>query len=780
MSSIQIGGLASGLDTKSIIDQLMQLSSRPILNYEMQKTELQVAANAFEEIGKRVASLRSLASSLKLASNINKKNAATSQSPTSTGSLAVTASASAANQTFKVAIKQLATQTSVESGAAIGTSVNATADLTGTTEGAAGTGLSEEVTEGSFTVGIDGTLSTFTITAGDTLNDVIADLDATFGAGFATLVANKLVFDINIPGGAEFNIGTAGDTSNFLNVVGLADANRDPGAAATVTGGAVTGGNMTGVTLVLNGVLIAIPDGDAGSAADNADKVVAQINQYTSSTGVVASRTGNAVTLTHEEGGSGNDIAISYANGDTGLTAATTSGTDLDTIRSARSLGITQTSATLADSRLSTAVPADGTFSINGVSFDYDIDVDTINDLISRINSSAAKVTASYDGVEDKLVLRATGTGAQSISLSDDSGNFLAATGLLGATQDLGLNAIYSIDTLAGGANQTSASNTIKPLSGVTIDLKQADANNAITVTISQDVASTVSMVDSFVQQFNAVAGYIEAAVKFDPAGKETGLLVGDSAVNNILTNLRSMVIGPGDGLTGTYTSLGQIGLSFEAVGAASLKLNLNKAKLTDALKSDPNAVVDVFTKRQTSATLDATAGNVASIGGSPNLIKKAGTYTLAVDTAASPNLTLTFVPDDGSVTTTTTFSVLAGQARTDIIPGMTITFAGALTTGSDEIAVTVTTKGVAQKLDDYLNSLLGKSGVFTARKDRVKGEIEDIDQRILRLNDQLKKEEQALVLKFSNLEAAMARLQGQQASLGYLMSGLYMGSNQR
>ena len=100
--------------------------------------------------------------------------------------------------------------------------------------------------------------------------------------------------------------------------------------------------------------------------------------------------------------------------------------------------------------------------------------------------------------------------------------------------------------------------------------------------------------------------------------------------------------------------------------------------------------------------------------------------------------------------------------------------------TTSDEIAVTVSTSGVAQKLDDYLNSLLGKNGVFTARKDRVKGEIKDIDQRILRLNDQLKREEQALVLKFSNLEAAMARLSGQQASLGYLMSGLYMGRNQR
>ena len=447
------------------------------------------------EIGKRIANLQSTISQLKLASSINQKSFGTAQSSTSTGLVTVTANADAANGPFDLLIKQLATSTSVTSTAKIGQSVTATASLTGNTfddvsAATTGSGLSEAVTAGTFTVGIDGTLTEFTITAGNTLDNVITNLDAIFGASFATIVSNELVFNINIPGGTAFNIGTAGDSSNFLDVMGLTDASRDAGTAATVTGSAVGAGDLGDQTVVLNGTTISIPGVNEGSAAGNANKIAAYINTVSSTTKVSATVNGsNQLVLTHTTGGSGNDIAITYTTSGTGLTAATTSGTDANTIRSIRGLGNVQTGAILEDARLAVALSsATGAFLINGVSFTYDDDIDSLNDIISRINASTAGVIASYDSVEDKLTLRNESTGAESIKLSNTTGNFLTATGVLAATQTVGVNAIYTIDTVASGADQTSASNIVSGvIPGVTLELKQADSSNVITVTISQN-----------------------------------------------------------------------------------------------------------------------------------------------------------------------------------------------------------------------------------------------------------------------------------------------------
>ncbi len=328
MSLFQLGGLVSGLDTRGLIDQLLEIRARPIVGFNSDKAEIQQEADVVAEIGKRIANLQSTISQLKLASSINQKSFGTAQSSTSTGLVSVTANADAANGPFDLLIKQLATSTSVTSTAKIGQSVTATASLTGNTfddvsAATTGSGLSEAVTAGTFTVGIDGTLTEFTITAGNTLDNVITNLDAIFGASFATIVSNELVFNINIPGGTAFNIGTAGDSSNFLDVMGLTDASRDAGTAATVTGSAVGAGDLGDQTVVLNGTTISTPGVNEGSAAGNANKIAADINTVSSTTKVSATvNGGNQLVLTHTTGGSGNDIAITYTTSGTGLTAA--------------------------------------------------------------------------------------------------------------------------------------------------------------------------------------------------------------------------------------------------------------------------------------------------------------------------------------------------------------------------------------------------------------------------------------------------------------------------
>lgn len=79
-----------------------------------------------------------------------------------------------------------------------------------------------------------------------------------------------------------------------------------------------------------------------------------------------------------------------------------------------------------------------GTFSINGVQFNFDPTTQSLNDILGQINSSAAGVTATYDSGGD--VVQITNSTADDISVinfgaSGDTANFLSLINITGATQ---------------------------------------------------------------------------------------------------------------------------------------------------------------------------------------------------------------------------------------------------------------------------------------------------------------------------------------------------------
>ena len=89
-------------------------------------------------------------------------------------------------------------------------------------------------------------------------------------------------------------------------------------------------------------------------------------------------------------------------------------------------------------------------------------------------------------------------------------GNFLAATGILTASQTLGQNAIYSIDSVNGGQSLTSATNTITGIvPGVTLELKTT-STTPVTVTVSQNSQGAVNGIKAFVARINQALDAIE------------------------------------------------------------------------------------------------------------------------------------------------------------------------------------------------------------------------------------------------------------------------------
>jgi len=79
-----------------------------------------------------------------------------------------------------------------------------------------------------------------------------------------------------------------------------------------------------------------------------------------------------------------------------------------------------------------------GSFEVNGITINV-LDTDTINTLLSKITSSAAGVTATFDSGTETVLLTQKTLGSQSqVVLANDTSGFLASTKLNGATQILG------------------------------------------------------------------------------------------------------------------------------------------------------------------------------------------------------------------------------------------------------------------------------------------------------------------------------------------------------
>ena len=80
-----------------------------------------------------------------------------------------------------------------------------------------------------------------------------------------------------------------------------------------------------------------------------------------------------------------------------------------------------------------TAAIVDGAFTVNGESISVST-ADTINDVISRINASAAGVTATFNAAAESIdFIQNTEGSVPTIAFADDTSNFLAATKLAGA-----------------------------------------------------------------------------------------------------------------------------------------------------------------------------------------------------------------------------------------------------------------------------------------------------------------------------------------------------------
>lgn len=485
--------------------------------------------------------------------------------------------------------------------------------------------------------------------------------------------------------------------------------------------------------------------------------VVAAINLQTPTSGITAS-------IQNDGNGRPNILQLVSTQGDIQVGVGSDTSNFLTATNLLASPGTTTRASTLSIARIDPSqtmsaasffggAPVAGahTLTINGVAISYDAGADSLNDLITRINSSTAAVTASYDSVADTMTLTQTKAGSVAMSLADD-GQLLSATGLASATQAIGTNAAYSVN---GGVTQYSTSNKVTLPDGTSLTLTGLTNGSPATVSVSQDISGPTQLMSSFVSDYNKLLQSLSDLTKNDTTAP--GQFAGDTGMMNLLESLRDIIGGTGQNVVSQYQTLGSIGLSFGAIGSApgtANTLQLDSAKFQAALQADPLSVQNVLSTLKFEAAI--APGNTGSITGMTGTYKGTKTGQFVITDDGAGNLKSTFTPGDGSASVTQSVVVSPGGTDTTLVLGMTLNI-GALQAGTTTIDVTQTGVSVMRQLQQFLSGQLGTRGGLQSRTDEFTATSKDIDAQKARIQSNIDAETARLQKAFTAMEQAQA-----------------------
>ncbi len=202
MAGISFGGIVSGLDTGSIVSQLVALRRQPIQRLETKKTNLNRSIAAMDDLKAALAKLDSAAKALDTQGEFNSKVGRSGNEDFFTAS----ADSSTPNGVYQITVDRLA-QTHRE----VSQSYASTTDSVGT---------------GDFTFTLDGVVTTVSLTAG---GDTLADLKSAINAADAGVNAT-IVND-----GTGYRLLLGADESGVANRFTVDASGLTGGTALTIT-----------------------------------------------------------------------------------------------------------------------------------------------------------------------------------------------------------------------------------------------------------------------------------------------------------------------------------------------------------------------------------------------------------------------------------------------------------------------------------------------------------------------------------------------------------------
>lgn len=477
-----LSGLASGFDWRSLIDQLLEVERAPQRRLLTEQQAISDRKTAYSSIATQLGVLQNRVDELNDGTLFDTRKTTTTDEDVATA----LAEAGASQGTFAFQVIQLATLAARQGTGNVGRPLSATADVSSVSLSGAPFGTAVKM--GTFMINGE----QVTVESTDSLQGVFDKISAATG-GMVTASYNPNTDTITLTGANEIVLGSAADTSNFLQVARLSNNGTTTVTSSSALGAVRLSGSISSANLATT-----VSDGGVGAGsfringveitfnadADSISEVLKRIND--SSAGVTASydSVNDRFLLTNKSTG---DVGIALEDVTGNFLAATgladgslQRGKDLlYTVNSGGQLSnhsntITEDSSGIDG--LSVTVRDVGDVTV-GVASDTDRIKKVITDFIADYNKIQALIdtnTASTTDAKGKVTAGVLAGESEASSIASElrrmvAGSFSFLTGAIRRLEGIGI-------TTSGDNNNLTLSNAAKLDAALSSDLDDVKA----------------------------------------------------------------------------------------------------------------------------------------------------------------------------------------------------------------------------------------------------------------------------------------------------------------
>lgn len=317
-----------------------------------------------------------------------------------------------------------------------------------------------------------------------------------------------------------------------------------------------------------------------------------------------------------------------------------------------------------------------------------------------------------------------------------------AATALSLQTSQESQNAVIDID----GITVTRSTNSINDaIPGVVLNLIKPTATS-INASISDDTSTIKTNITNMINNVNTILSGIKSLTSYDSTNNQASILTGDSTIESI----RSQIINTMEDKVETNSGihyLFDMGISIDKSGT----FNVDNTKLDDALKSNPDGVLEFFTK----LSIDRTGVTAEKVGNNQ--------YSLSSDRIKTDSQTI--LDGNGNKLTKVDINPSEGQYAIDYSKGL-ITVANGT---KEPITANYTDYGgkgigLASKIKNLISDFTSSDGIIPAQITYLNSEYKELGQEIDSENTYIEARQEILKAQFTQMEQAMMTLKNQES----------------
>ena len=405
---------------------------------------------------------------------------------------------------------------------------------------------------------------------------------------------------------------------------------------------------------------------------------------------------------------------------------------------------------------------------------DYDASLAKIKDALTLANIDTDNITIGGDTNNGLAVGALTFTFGSSLGdvkmISIDKGTLDPTTSITATETTKGNN----------GYLQRNSNSISDVLSGVTLNLQGVTTTDGVDtpvqITITKNTSSVSQKIQALATAYNDLITELNTNTDYDATAKKMGILSDDLGVSLLKAQSSSPFVGIANGFidgTDSFVQASDIGLTIDGAGM----MQFDTTKFSDATNKDFNGVLDLLGATKSSNS----QSGVVQFYAASNKYTTAGTYNIKVHINDNHQIDLVGIKlsteSDFRYNSTWLNNLVTGISTFDangnpVYPENGLQLTVDLTQPQGTYTATISVKqGVVGALDDLIGKELASSGPLDVSKNTLDDESAAMQKKIDDEQTRLDTYKQTLVDKYARLEQTLTLIQQQMSAVSQLYS---------